>query len=156
MSAETRAGVKDVAWWTAGEAPPLLADEAVDGARSSRRASFSSAAACSRSCQKPRVISTLRAPERWPLAPALVAKRPPWAKGEEGEGGALSDGLVGDERSALCRLLEPERDIDVSEGERLPSSSRAWYAGRATVASSEPAIRLKDEERVDEEKRSGP
>jgi hypothetical protein len=92
-------------------------------------------------------MSTLLAPELWPRAPALVAKRPPWAKGEDGEDGPLSEdgagGLVGDDRSAPpCRGIEPEREaIELSDGERLPSSSRAWYAGRATVESFEPAIR---------------
>lgn len=44
--------------------------------------------------------------------------------------------LVGDDRSVLCRWVEPERDMDVSEGERPPRSSRrAWYAGRLAVES---------------------
>lgn len=68
----------------------------------------SSAALTSLSCQKPRVMSTLRAPDVWPLAPALVANRPPPAppppgvpNGDEGDEGELT--LVGEARRVLWR-----------------------------------------------------
>lgn len=68
----------------------------------------SSAALTSLSCQKPRVISTLRAPDVCPLAPALVANRPPPAppppgvpNGDEGDEGELA--LMGEARRVLWR-----------------------------------------------------